>query len=47
MHEELQVDTALIPRYSHNWISLSLVTLVKQLWDKPAVTGKLIYSGGM
>lgn len=42
MHEELQVNTALISCYSHDWISLSLVTLIKQLWDKSAMRGKLI-----
>lgn len=44
MHEEFQVNTALISCYSHYWISLSLVTFIEQLWDKPAMKGKLIYT---
>lgn len=43
VHEELQVNTALVSRHSHDGVSLSLVTLIKQLRDKPNVEVKCIY----
>lgn len=43
MHEKFQVNTALISCHSHYWISLSLVTFIKQLWDKPNIKARFIY----
>lgn len=42
VHEQLQVDTALVPRHGHDGVGLSLVTCIKQLRDEPAVQGRLI-----
>lgn len=43
MHEELQVNTALISRHGHHWVSLALVTFIKQLWDEPNMKARFIY----
>lgn len=43
VHEKFQVNAALISCHSHYWISLSLVTIIKQLWDKPNIKVKFIY----
>lgn len=45
VHEKFQVNAALLSCHSHHWISLSLVTLVKQLRDEPNKKVKFIYSG--
>ena len=37
VHEERQVHAALVSRHGHHGVSLSLVALVKQLWDKPNI----------
>lgn len=37
MHEEFQVNAALISCHGHYRIRLSLVTFIKQLWDKPNI----------
>lgn len=42
VHEKFQVNTALLSCHGHYWISLSLVTLIKQLRDEPE--SKFMYS---
>ena len=37
VHEERQVHAALVSRHGHHGVSLSLVALVKQLWDEPNI----------
>lgn len=43
VHEGFQVDTALVSCHSHHRVSLSLVTFIKQLWDKPNIKARFIY----
>lgn len=43
MHEELQVNTALISRHSHDGVGLSLVAFIEQFRDKPETEVECIH----
>lgn len=42
VHEKRQVHTALVSCHGHHWVRLSLVALVKQLWDEPNIKVRFI-----
>ena len=42
VHEKRQVHAALVSCHGHHWVRLSLVALVKQLWDKPNIKVRFI-----
>lgn len=43
VHEELQVNTALISRHSHDGVGLSLVAFIEQFRDKPETEVECIH----